>query len=302
MENLTQCPVCKETNFTPFLDCIDYTVSRETFTIVQCNSCEFKFTNPRPEPKDLGKYYESDDYVSHSKSNKGFINSLYHIAKHYSLLKKIQLINTLSKKGKLLDYGCGTGDFLNTCKVSGWEVSGIEPNDLARNKAKGLLKTEIHSELSENSFEKDSFYIITLWHVLEHISELDKTVELLLTFLKPGGVLLVAVPNCNSYDAQIYGKYWAAYDVPRHLYHFVPKTTEKYFKNKGLALEKTLPMPLDSFYVSMLSEKYMAQKTGKSAGLGMVRAAWRGFISNIKAISKQGTSSSQVYIFKKGAF
>ncbi len=137
---------------------------------------------------------------------------------------------------------------------------------------------------------------------MEHISELDKTVEHLLTFLKPGGVLLIAVPNCNSYDAQIYGKYWAAYDVPRHLYHFVPKTTEKYFKNKGLALEKTLPMPLDSFYVSMLSEKYMAQEAGKSADLGMIRAAWRGFVSNIKAISKQGTSSSQVYILKKEAF
>ena len=146
METLISCPVCKETNFTPFLECKDYTVSCETFTIVWCNSCEFKFTNPRPEAKHLGKYYESDNYVSHSKSNKGFINSLYHIAKYYSLLKKIQLINSLSKKGKILDYGCGTGDFLNTCKVSGWEVSGIEPNQLARTTSIELLKTEIKSE------------------------------------------------------------------------------------------------------------------------------------------------------------
>ncbi len=302
MENLTSCPVCKGSSFNHFLDCKDYTVSRETFSIVQCNSCDFKFTNPRPEPKDLGKYYESADYVSHSKSNKGFINSLYHIAKHYSLLKKIQLINRLSKKGKLLDYGCGTGDFLNTCKVSGWEVSGIEPNDLARTTANELLKTEIKPELSENSFDKNSFNVITLWHVLEHVSELDKTIETLLSFLKPDGVLLIAVPNCNSYDAQVYGKYWAAYDVPRHLYHFVPKTTEKYFKDKGLTLERILPMPLDSFYVSMLSEKYMAQKHKKSAVFGMIRAVWSGFISNLKAISKPGTSSSQIYIFRKGAF
>ncbi len=302
MENLTSCPVCNGSNFSHFLDCKDYTVSRETFSIAQCNSCDFKFTNPRPEPKDLGKYYESTDYVSHSKSNKGFINSLYHIAKHYSLLKKIQLINGISKKGKLLDFGCGTGDFLNTCKVSGWEVSGVEPNGLARTTAKELLKTEIKSELSENSFEKNSFNIISLWHVLEHVSELDKTVETLLRFLKPEGVLLIAVPNCNSYDAEVYGKYWAAYDVPRHLYHFVPKTTEKYFKDKGLTLERTLPMPLDSFYVSMLSEKYMAQEHKKSAAFGMIRAVWRGFTSNLKAISKPGASSSQVYIFRKRAF
>lgn len=302
MENLTQCPVCKETSFSHFLDCKDYTVSRETFTIVQCNSCGFKFTNPRPASKDLGKYYESADYVSHSKSTKGFINSLYHIAKHYSLLKKIQLINTLTKKGKILDYGCGTGDFLNTCKISGWEVSGVEPNELARNTSKELLKTEIKSELIENSFEKESFDIITLWHVLEHISELDKTVETILSFLKPNGVLLIAVPNCNSYDAEIYGKYWAAYDVPRHLYHLVPETIKKYFKGHNLSHERTLPMVLDSFYVSMLSEKYIAQEANKSLGFGMIRAVWRGFVSNLKAISTQNTSSSQIYIFKRGAF
>ncbi len=302
MEKLTTCPVCKGTNLSSFLDCKDHTVSRETFTIVKCKSCGFKFTNPRPEIKDLGKYYESPDYVSHSKSTKGFINSLYHVAKHYSLLKKIQLINSLSKKGKILDYGCGTGDFLNACKVSGWEVSGIEPNKLARNTSKELLKSDIKSELLENSFDKESFNIITLWHVLEHVSELDKTVETILSFLKPNGILLIAVPNCNSYDAQIYNKYWAAYDVPRHLYHFVPETITKYFNERNLSLERTLPMVLDSFYVSMLSEKYIAQDANKSAGLKMLRAVWRGFMSNFKAISKTGTSSSQVYIFRKGAF
>jgi len=302
MEKLTTCPVCKGTNLNDFISCTDYTVSRETFIIQQCNSCGFKFTNPRPKQKDLGKYYESEEYVSHSKTQKGFINYIYHIAKHYSLFKKVQLINRLGRKGNILDYGCGTGDFLNACKVSGWSVSGVEPNNLARATAKELLKSEIKSELLENSFEKENFNVITLWHVLEHISELDKTVETILSFLKPGGVLLIAVPNCNAYDAQVYGKYWAAYDVPRHLYHFVPETVTKYFLNKGLALERTLPMTLDSFYVSMLSEKYIAKETGKTAGLMMVRAIFRGFISNLKAIAVEGTSSSHIYIFRKGSF
>lgn len=299
MEKLEKCPVCKETNYNDFLTCEDYTVSRETFQIQQCNSCNFRFTNPRPEPKDLGKYYESDDYVSHSKSKKGFINSLYHVAKNYSLLKKIQLVDRVAKKGNILDYGCGTGDFLNVCKSSGWNVFGFEPNELARKTAAELLQKEISSELTETSFEKEQFNMISLWHVLEHVSELDKTVEVLLSSLKPGGVLLIAVPNCNSYDAKVYGKYWAAYDVPRHLYHFVPETVTRYFNDKGLSLEQTLPMPLDSFYVSMLSEKYKANKT---TIFGLVKAVFNGFVSNLKAISNQGTSSSQIYIFRKGTF
>lgn len=301
MQTLSKCPLCSSDAITHFLDCNDFSFSGEVFKIQKCQNCNFVFTNPRPEPTELGKYYESPEYVSHTKTKKGLINFLYHIVKQYSLVKKIQLINRLLVKGKLLDYGCGTGDFLSVCKNSGWEISGIEPNAMARKSAEALLSVQINDKLSENSYPEKHFDIITLWHVLEHISDLDKTVNTLLSVLKPGGIFLVAVPNYNSYDARVYGKYWAAFDVPRHLYHFVPETITMYFKSKGLKLTKTLPMPLDSFYVSMLSEKYIAKEKHKYSGIFMLRALWRGFISNIKAISKPGTSSSQIYIFKKNA-
>lgn len=301
MELLSSCPVCNKSDFTQFISCKDYTVSRETFIIQSCNSCGLKFTNPRPQGNLLSRYYESDEYVSHSKNTSGFINSVYYIVKNYSILKKIQLINRLAPKGKILDYGCGTGDFLRACKVSGWDVAGVEPNHGARASAQTLLGTEIHPTIQHRNSQNENFNIITLWHVLEHISDLDHTVDLLLGTLKPGGILLIAVPNCNSYDAANYGKFWAAYDVPRHLYHFVPETITRYLKTKNLSLIKTLPMPLDSFYVSMLSEKYIAMEKGTNLIPRMLRALYRGFVSNIKAIAKPGTSSSQIFIFRKPA-
>ena len=254
METLSNCLICNSSQTNPFLVCKDHTVSRETFSIVQCNSCGFKFTNPRPEETKLGDYYKSENYVSHSNTKKGFINSTYQLVRKYTLLKKLQLISKYYKTGKILDIGCGTGEFLNTCQQAKWNTIGIEPSEEARKMAIENYGLDVRDELEIKNLDKESFDIITMWHVLEHVPKLNERVEDLKKLIKPNGIIIIAVPNCNSLDAQIYKENWAAYDVPRHLYHFTPKDIESVFKKQDLKLFNVLPMVFDSFYVSLLSE------------------------------------------------
>jgi 2-polyprenyl-3-methyl-5-hydroxy-6-metoxy-1,4-benzoquinol methylase len=293
METIHICPVCKGDNFSPFLACVDHTVSRETFQIVQCNSCGFKLTNPRPEESVLGKYYKSEDYVSHSNTKKGFINSTYQSVRKYTLLKKLQLISRYYKTGKILDIGCGTGEFLNTCKSAKWQTIGIEPDADARKMAITNYGLDVREESDLAGLESSSFDIISMWHVLEHVPKLNERVEELKRLIKPNGVIIIAVPNCNSLDAKIYKEHWAAYDVPRHLYHFTPKDIELLFRNSGMKVFRILPMIFDSFYVSMLSEKI---KTGKT---NFIRSMWNGFRSNLSALKSGKTYSSQIYLIRK---
>lgn len=293
MENLNYCPVCNTSKFTLFLSCIDNTVSRETFNIVQCNSCGFKFTNPRLEEKELGKYYKSEEYVSHSNTNKGFINSTYQFVRKYTLLKKLQLVSKFFKTGKILDIGCGTGEFLNTCKNAKWQVLGIEPDEDARAMAIKNYGLDVREEAELTNLPDASFDIISMWHVLEHVPRLNERVEELKRLIKPNGVIIIAVPNSDSLDAKIYKENWAAYDVPRHLYHFSPKDIEALFRKHGMKVFRVLPMVFDSFYVSMLSEKY---RSGKA---NLLRAAWNGLRSNLAALKTGKTNSSQIYLIRK---
>lgn len=293
MERIEKCPVCESGEFILFLNCKDYTVSRETFSIVECSSCHFKFTNPRPETNKLGEYYKSEDYISHSNTSKGFINATYQTVRKYTLLKKLQLISKFYKTGSLLDIGCGTGEFLNICQNAKWKVIGIEPDSNARKSAIEKYSLIVKPEEEISKLIDNSFDIITMWHVLEHVPRLNDRIEELRRLLKPNGVIIVAVPNCNSLDATIYKQEWAAYDVPRHLYHFTPADIERLFRKHGLKLVNTLPMIFDSFYVSMLSEK---NRTGKTNFLCSV---WNGLRSNLNAIKTGKTYSSQIYIIKK---
>ena len=263
------------------------------FQIVQCNSCGFKFTNSRPTEDKLGAYYKSEDYVSHSNTKKGFINSTYQSVRKYTLLKKLQLISKYYKTGKILDIGCGTGEFLNTCKNAKWETLGIEPDPDARKMAGTNFSLDIRDESEIKNLESESFDVISMWHVLEHVPKLNERIEDLKRLIKPNGLIIIAVPNCNSLDAKIYKENWAAYDVPRHLYHFTPKDIELIFKNHSLELFKTLPMIFDSYYVSMLSEKI---KTGKT---NIIRSTWNGFRSNLSALKSGKTYSSQIYLIRK---
>lgn len=294
METLSNCPICESTKHKIFLSVKDNSVSKEDFNIVECDSCGFKYTNPRPEENKIGKYYQSEEYVSHNDSNKGFINGIYQLVKKYTLWKKLNLMVQISgkKTGKLLDYGCGTGDFIKILSDVKWEVMGLEPDEGARKLAQNKVGEEKVKDLSIINSLDANFDVITCWHVVEHIHELNKTIASLKNSLQAKGKLLIAVPNITSYDFSHYREFWAALDVPRHLYHFRPTDIENLAKKHGLEVERTLPMVFDSFYVSMLSEKYKAGS--------IVKAFWIGLLSNIKAASKANNSySSQIYILKK---
>ncbi|MHB8402403.1 MAG: class I SAM-dependent methyltransferase [Bacteroidia bacterium] len=297
MKIIDTCLVCGSSNVEPFLVCKDYTVSQTDFQIQRCTKCNFKFTSPRPDDADLGKYYKAEGYISHSDTKKGLVNKLYHAVRSYTLLKKLQLVtqHTKLKNGKILDYGAGTGAFLNTCKTNKWDAYGIEPDDTARGVMKEKFGIFSFSSLEDakNSNLFSGFDVITAWHVLEHVPDLKETITTLRNSLKDKGVFIVAVPNPASYDAKHYKQFWAAYDLPRHLWHFEPTTITKLFSDNGFNLDKTIPMVFDSFYVSMLSEKY---KTGSS---GLLKAFLMGLISNIKANKTGKEFSSQIFVFRK---
>ncbi|MGP8214329.1 MAG: class I SAM-dependent methyltransferase [Bacteroidia bacterium] len=295
METLTNCPICNSSSFTPFLECTDYTVSKNKFTIVQC-SCGFRFTNPRPEEKEAGKYYQSEDYISHSNTKKGLVNSLYQVARKFTLRSKLKLVSNtvgaLHESPLLLDLGCGTGEFLNTCKENGWNVQGIEPSPEARTFATKQYGLTVHETDKWEQLSDATFNVVSAWHVLEHVYKLEETVKQVKRILKPDGTCIVALPNCNSADAGFYKQYWAAYDVPRHIWHFTPADVKRFFQKQGFSLKETLPMKLDAYYICMLSEKYKGGNTNYG------RAAIHGWASNRQAAKTGLAFSSQVYILK----
>lgn len=292
MKHVFNCPVCGSTSLIPFLTCKDYTVSREDFNLVSCNDCTFKFTNPIPYPEDLGKYYKSEDYISHSNTNKGLVSKVYKLVRNYTLKGKLNLVQNYVSRGTILDYGCGTGMFLKVCQDNGWKAFGMEPDDGARKLGTEMgLNVFSDKERLKTYTNNQTFDIITLWHVLEHVTDLDETLTFFKDKLNKGGALIIAVPNYTSFDAQHYKEFWAAYDVPRHLYHFEIKTIQKLLSKHGFSLVGTEPMKFDSFYVSMLSEKY---KTGK---INYLKAFLIGLKSNLRA-KEAKDYSSVIYIFK----
>ncbi|MFT7036572.1 MAG: ubiquinone/menaquinone biosynthesis C-methylase UbiE [Cyclobacteriaceae bacterium] len=267
----------------------DFLVTGESFDLLIDSKRDMLTTSPQPKAEDLAKYYESNDYISHTDSKAGFMASMYQNIKKYSLALKLRLILTLNgSPGLLLDIGAGTGDFLKLAKDNGWEVKGIEPNDGAANLAK-QKKLEIYENIDQLSGQ--TFDVVTLWHVLEHLPDLEMVIQKIESLIKPGGTLIVAVPNFKSYDANYYKNYWAAYDTPRHLWHF-SKTAMGNIFSSSMKLVKIKPMIFDSFYVSLLSEKY---KTGNSFS---IKALFIGLWSNISALNSK-EYSSHIYCYKK---
>ncbi|UFH55253.1 class I SAM-dependent methyltransferase [Spirosoma sp. KNUC1025] len=292
METVTNCPVCSSASFIPFLECKDYLVSNENFSIQECSKCGFRLTNPRPDSSSIGSYYKSDQYISHNDESSGLINSVYRLVRKYTLRSKLNLINKLNGgAGRILDVGCGTGTFLASCQQAGWEVEGMEPDKDARAIAAEKLRIDIHTDITDLK-ASNPFDIITLWHVLEHIPDLNETVPQLYRLLADRGTLLIAVPNSDSYDAHYFKQFWAAYDVPRHLHHFTPSTIVPLFKKHGLRLIDKKPMIFDAFYIAMLSTKYQHGKTD------YIKSVQIGSKSNIES-RRTGNSSSLIYEFKK---
>ena len=272
-----------------FLTVKDYSVSQETFDLYHDEDLDMLITYPQPSLENLGKYYESVDYISHTDSKRSLFEKCYHFIKSIALKNKLNLVNSLQlEKGNILDIGAGTGDFLSVVKENGWNTIGLEPSEKAKAiaKKKGVSFVDQTSELENNSLD-----VITMWHVLEHVPNLDNQIKELKRLLKPNGSLIIAVPNFKSFDAKHYGNFWAAYDVPIHFWHFSKSAIKKLFAKEDMKLVQVLPMKFDSFYVSLLSEKY---KNGK---MNFVKAFFIGLQSNWKA-KKNFEYSSHIYVLK----
>lgn len=272
----------------PFLEVKDYSVSGETFELMYNEELDMLITHPQPSLEKLPSYYESDDYISHTDGKRSLFEKMYQFVKGIALKNKLKLINSQSEKGTILDIGAGVGDFLLTAKNDGWKIIGIEPSEKAKGIAisKGVSFVNSLSEIEDHSLD-----IITMWHVLEHVPDLEHQISELKRMIKPNGTIIIAVPNFNSFDANYYGKFWAAFDVPIHLWHFSKTAIRKLFAQQNLELVKVLPMKFDSFYVSLLSEKY---KTGK---MNFIKAFFIGLKSNWYG-NKKSEYSSHIYVLK----
>ncbi|MBS1682302.1 MAG: class I SAM-dependent methyltransferase [Bacteroidetes bacterium] len=293
MINLPSCPVCSSTGFHPFITCTDYTTSGEKFDLKKCATCGFTFTDPRPDKSTIGKYYLSESYISHTGGRQTLFDKMYLLVRSFALKRKRRIVESFSQGKTLLDFGCGTGNFLHKMKKSGWEIIGVEPSPQANKKASELTEIEIYEELS---IVKRSVDVVTLWHVLEHLHDLNEILRQLNDRLKESGVIILAVPNLESFDAKHYQEHWAGYDVPRHLWHFNKQAMERLLLNNGFKLKKMLPLPFDSYYVSMLSESYRNKK--RSAVLKLLSALRIGLASNLRA-KKTMNYSSLIYIASK---
>lgn len=293
MQHLSECPVCHHTGFRSVLTCRDYTVSHETFDLQQCPSCKLVITNPRPDEQDLPGYYQSNDYVSHSNQSKSALALIYRTARTFTLNWKYRLVMSQapSPLTTILDFGCGTGSFLKVCEKKGLKATGVEPSEAARKVAADISNAALFASLDEVSTQFDA---ITLWHVLEHVPNLNEMLAALSQRLAQNGTIFIAVPNPDSFDARKYHENWAGFDVPRHLWHFPQTAMTRLLQAHNFHLADILPMRLDAYYVSLLSEKYR----GYSFIPAALRALITGFRSNSHA-THTSEYSSLIYIARK---
>lgn len=290
-----QCPACGSADVRTVLEAEDHTVSHEVFSVVQCQACGLRFTAPCPGEDRIGAYYASEDYISHTDTRRGLVNKLYHAVRSLTLQQKRRWVEsyTGARTGQLLDIGCGTGAFLQTMRQAGWTVTGLEPDEKARDVARRRYQLAPLPPGELWRLGEGSFQAITLWHVLEHVHDLHGYLEQMHRVLHPQGRLFVALPNYTSLDARIYGPYWAAYDVPRHLYHFSPEAFAGLTARHGFQSVKVAAMPFDAFYISLLSEKY------QHGAPRYLSAATRGLRSWMHARRHAESASAVLYILKK---
>lgn len=291
----TNCPGCGSTELADVFRVKDQTVSAELFQVVECRNCLLRFTQDIPAPAFIGRYYKSENYISHSHSAQGIINRIYYKVRKRTLVRKRKLIQTVTGKpaGRLLDIGSGTGLFAAEMKANHWAVTGLEPDEDARAVALTGSKVELENMDRFYQLPAGSYDAITMWHVMEHVHDLQGYMVKLKELLAENGRLFIAVPNYTSVDALVYKENWAAYDVPRHLYHFSPTSMQQLVKLHGMKIESYKPMWYDSFYISLVSSKY---KNGKTNWIG---AAWTGFRSNLRTLFNNRACSSVIYIISK---
>jgi 2-polyprenyl-3-methyl-5-hydroxy-6-metoxy-1,4-benzoquinol methylase len=286
---ITKCPLCSSSKFDVYMHTKDFFFTQEEFTLSKCKNCDFVFTNPIPQ--DLSGYYETTNYLSHNTGDNGIMGNLYSMLRNINIKRKYKLVTNYNPSGKILDIGCGTGELLNYFKNNKWEVSGVEPNDTARAFANKKFNIDISKEEALEVLPPNNFDVISMWHVLEHVSDLHNRLSQISKLLKKEGTIFIALPNLNSPDSKKYKEYWSAIDVPRHLYHFTEQSFKNLISKHNMKLVHAEPMKFDSYYVSMLSEKY------KKNNLYLPSAIINGLLSNIKA-SKENNYSSMIYVVK----
>lgn len=289
------CPFCHSNDIFPVFVAKDHTVSQESFEVWHCDACTNRFTQSIPDIEHIGAYYQSASYISHSDTNKGLVNNLYHRVRNHTLRQKRQLMKKLTgrDKGVLLDIGAGTGAFAHTMLEAGWQVTALEPDDIARANAAKKYDLQLREANEIYSLPAHSFDLITMWHVLEHVHDLHGYFARFRDMLVDNGVLVIAVPNYTSGDASTYLQHWAAWDVPRHLYHFSPKGMRILAEQEGFRVTEIRPMWFDAFYVSMLSETY---KNGKG---NLPMAFINGLRSNMNALFNKEHCSSIIYVLRR---
>ena len=290
---LKRCPICGHSTLTKKLNCMDHTKSLESFIIVSCETCSFTFTNPRPEDNKIGEYYKSEMYISHTNSKQGLFNWLYQKVRKHSIQKKVAFLKKTAIMGGHLDIGCGTGEFLNACAETGFKTKGVEPSLSARKQAIDNYNLSVTDNTDLSQYKNSEFNSVTMWHVLEHITDLDKSLFNINRILSEKGKLIIAVPNYKSWDANYYKEYWAAWDVPIHLWHFSEETIEKLLKKNNFKLTQKKGMIFDSYYVSILSEEFKRGK--KNFIMGFII----GSISNLFGLLTKRGYSSMIYVFEK---
>lgn len=290
------CPVCNSDAIHSLFTVTDHSVTGEAFPVWVCEQCSLRFTQDAPDAQEVGRYYKSENYISHTNTSKGMVNRMYLAVRSFTLRLKSAVIKRYTGRttGDLLDVGAGTGAFLHHMQQSGWRVTGVEPDADARAVARNTFGLDLHPPDVLQRLPLQQFNAITLWHVLEHVHQLHPYMDLLKSLLKPGGKLFIAVPNYQSVDAWIYRPAWAAYDVPRHLYHFSPKAMQVLLQRHGLKIVAQKPLWFDAFYISLLSSKY---KNGTTNWLGALSSGLR---SNFNALLNKDTCSSLIYIISSG--
>lgn len=287
----TQCPACASNSWKQVFDVLDHSISKENFSLYECENCTLRITMNAPGLEEIGRYYQSEEYISHSNTSKGLINLLYQEVRKITLSQKNRLIRSYygQGSGSLLDYGSGAGAFVAYMQKKNWRVVGVEPAENARLIANSQFGIKLADLPEFYSLEAGQFDVITLWHVLEHVHALTDTLLHLRRLLKPGGRMYIAVPNYTSLDASYFGRYWAAYDVPRHLYHFSPPAMRQLIEKNELKVYGIKPMWFDSFYVSMLSTQY------QEGSVNYWKSTWQGIRSTIKTMQDVERASSLIY-------
>jgi 2-polyprenyl-3-methyl-5-hydroxy-6-metoxy-1,4-benzoquinol methylase len=297
MVHHTRCPLCLSEMISVHFRCTDHFISKEVFDIARCSSCGFLFTQDYPDENEITRYYESVDYISHSDTSKGLLNKLYHLVRQFMLIRKKSIVTKATglKTGNLLDIGSGTGHFASVMKKSGWNVKGIEINEKARKSSSSAFGLDIYSPDEISGFEKQSLDCVTLWHVLEHLPNPEEYLLNIFNILKTGGVCIAALPNSSSFDAKFYRNFWAAFDVPRHLWHFDTSTFTLFSEKSPLRIERMSVLPFDVFYISLLSERY------RGSQFPFIRGLMSGTCFAFLSLFNSNRSSSVIYILRKSA-